>query len=158
MNMIFTHTISFAVMIAMLLAQTTKAVYSMIESEEYMGCIELKNENTDTGAKLVLGDCSSGYGWELDNNGLIHSEKDPTKCMQVGHDGAPHALKYIRMYPCDQNKPLQLFGYDHDGMLHLLDDDDFCITFHGIIAHTGMDSIIMNRCNLVGGRAQWNFI
>jgi hypothetical protein len=112
------------------------------------GCIELKNGNTASGAKLVLGDCNRRInGFEEKDLGnttdlvQLYSRKDKTMCMQAEPlvEGA-----YVLLRKCSTTNKYQKFEWY--GQIKPASDKTLCVVYHGQHADMG-DYIKLKKCS-----------
>jgi Ricin-type beta-trefoil lectin domain len=111
------------------------------------GCIELKNGNTASGAKLVLGDCKrriNGFdarrlaGTELVQ---VYSRKNTTMCMQTEPLAAG---TFVRLRKCSSTNKYQKFEWY--GVIKAAGDKTLCVSYHGQHADVG-DYIKLKKCS-----------
>jgi len=118
-------------------------------------CIELRDKDPSDDKKLTLGNCLS-HGWRLDIDGLFHSEKDDTQCMQAGRSKIPEEGEMIRMYSCDPSNKLQEFVYEEGKFIKPKADLNLCVVWQGVTPNLYKDNIIMKECDEVNDRSAWS--
>jgi Ricin-type beta-trefoil lectin domain len=112
------------------------------------GCIELKNGNTASGAKLVFGNCNRRInGFEEKDLGnttdlvQLYSRKNTTMCMQAEplEEGA-----FVRLRKCSRTNKYQKFEWY--GQIKPASDKSLCVAYHGQHADIG-DYIKLKKCS-----------
>lgn len=111
------------------------------------GCIELKNGNTASGAKLIFGNCNrpvNGFE-ERDISGYdlvqLYSRRNATMCM---HAEPLAEGTYVRLRKCCRTSKYQKFEWY--GQIKPIGDKTLCVAYEGQRADIG-DYIRLTKCS-----------
>lgn len=120
------------------------------------GCAQVKDNKVKKYQGLILGDCNAPKrGWRLDDNGLFHTELDPSYCIQAGKHGKVKDGEKARLVKCDPSEPLQKFEYIRGG-IRPATNTDFCMVWRGVIQNLNVDPLIFKNCDEQGGKTAWS--
>lgn len=138
---------------------TTVPVF--IASQNFQGCLEVKDFNTNQN-RVYLEDCDSDIGgWTIEkpeeDEGpfMFKSRSDPTKCLQAGYGQRIQDGTKLRLLDCNPSNPFQRFlwdGYasgDGTGPIKAAFRGNFCVAFRGVNANVGSDPIIIKHCDVL---------
>jgi transforming growth factor-beta-induced protein len=124
-------------------------VVEMITPVDFPGCMEVDGDISNDDS-LLLGTCSdTSSKQEFTYDGTyLHPGGDSKKCLQAGRMNAPSDGKYLRVFECDSDHPLQKFSWNvnNGGPLTLTEYPEFCVVFRGNVANVDADPIIIKKC------------
>lgn len=152
-------------------------LYSIIVSRDYSArsfeqpvnaCIQVQEltegQTMADDPKLILGNCDDYFttgvvsgGWRLDENDLFRSQLDDRYCMQAGNGNEPKEGNLLRVGLCDATLDSQKFVYFPNIGIRPAADQTLCVVWKGQDAQVGDDPILLNRCQWVRDRRQWDF-
>ena len=121
-------------------------------------CIKVQDGIATAGQALILGDCEEGTndGWRLDSARLFHSELDDTLCLQAGRGSTARDGNVLRLFPCDASQNSQRFVYSRGIGIRPLFSQQLCVVWKGGLPEINVDEILLNFCQDVGGRIEWD--
>ena len=121
-------------------------------------CIKVKDGSAAEGQALILGDCEQGTndGWRLDSARLFHSQLDDTMCIQAGRGRTARNGNVLRLFPCDATRKNQRFVYLRGIGIRPLFRQNLCVVWKGGLPEIDTDEILLNFCQDVGGRIEWD--
>ena len=111
----------------------------------YDGCM-MVNGNGDDDNDFLLASCDATdekQQFKFVGN-QIQLAMDSSKCLQGGRNPTPSSGKYLRVYTCSDDEPLQMFTWEApDGALTLQEFPNLAVVFRGTTANLNIDPIIL---------------